>query len=60
MLGEFGSYLKSSGIPHEFTVPFSQQRNGVAEKLNRTLIELAKALLNQTNLPNYLFLLPPI
>ena len=48
---EFENYLTSKGIRHELTVPYSPQQNGVAERLNRTLIESAKAMLNRANLP---------
>ena len=36
---EFQSYLKKEGIVHELTVPRTPQQNGVAERLNRTLME---------------------
>ena len=36
---EFNDYLKVQGIKHELTVPKSPEQNGVAERLNRTLVE---------------------
>ena len=48
---EFEIYLKSKGIRHEYTVPYSPQQNGVAERLNRTLLESAKAMMSKANLP---------
>ncbi len=36
---EFNSYLVSEGIRHEVTIPHTPQQNGVAERLNRTLVE---------------------
>ena len=36
--GEFVEHLMSEGIRHELTVPKSPQQNGVAERLNRTLV----------------------
>ena len=37
---EFDEYLKAQGIKRELTVHDSPQQNGVAERLNRTLVEL--------------------
>ena len=49
---EFQAYLASNGIEHQLTVPHSPQQNGVAEWLNRTLVESARAMLSHSNLPN--------
>ena len=49
--GEFDQYLKSEGIRHELTVPKSPQQNGVAERLNRTLIEMTRSMLAGSSLP---------
>ena len=43
--GEFVEYLMSEGIRHELTVPKSPQQNGVAERLNRTLVEMTQSML---------------
>ena len=45
MSKEFQTYLTSKGIEHQLTVPYSPQQNGVAERLNRTLMESARAML---------------
>ncbi|KPJ19636.1 Retrovirus-related Pol polyprotein from transposon TNT 1-94 [Papilio machaon] len=37
--------LKGDGITHQTTVPYTPQQNGVAERLNRTLVEKAKCML---------------
>ncbi len=50
-LGLFKGYLKSGGIRHEVTVPHSPQQNGVTEHMNRTLQEMALAILSQAELP---------
>ena len=42
---EFESYLKSEGIHHELTVPKTPEQNGVAERLNHTLVETARSML---------------
>ncbi len=38
---EFKKYLENKEIHHEVTVPYSPQQNGVAEWMNRTLVESA-------------------
>ncbi len=43
--GEFNSYLKSKGIRHELTIPHTPQQNGVAERMNWTLIECARSMM---------------
>ena len=42
---EFEEYLKASGIQHRFTIRYTPQQNGVAERENRTIIEKAKSML---------------
>jgi len=49
--GEFVEYLRSEGIRHELTVPKSPQQNGVAERLNRTLVEMTPFMLAESGLP---------
>lgn len=39
------NYLKSAGIVHQTTVPYTPQQNGVAERMNRTLVEKARCML---------------
>ena len=38
---EFSSFLKSNGIRAEFMAAYTPQQNGVAERMNRTLVEAA-------------------
>ena len=40
----------SKGIEQEFIVPYSPQQNGVAERFNRTLVEMGTCLLKQANM----------
>ena len=49
---EFESFLKVRGTHHEITMPDTPQHNGVAERLNRTLLEKACAMLNDAELPD--------
>jgi transposase InsO family protein len=47
---EMQSYCASKGIVHQKTNPYSSQENGVAERLNRTLMEKARAMLQGSSL----------
>jgi len=51
---EFNKLLESEGIKHELTVHTPQQ-NGVADRANRTLVEMARCMLLQSKLPNSLW-----
>ncbi len=46
----FEKYLRDEGIRHEKTIPKTPQQNGVAERLNRTLVESARSMLLDANL----------
>ncbi len=48
---EFKDYLKSEGIRHERTVPKSPEQNGIAERMNRTLVETLRSMLVDAKLP---------
>ena len=48
---EFQSYLRKEGIKHEFTVSRTPEQNGVAERLNRTLMESVRSMLVGAHLP---------
>jgi transposase InsO family protein len=44
---EVEDYLDEEGIKHEFLAPYTPQQNGVAERKNRTLIEMARIMLDE-------------
>lgn len=48
---EFESYLTSKGIHHELSAPYSPSQNGVAERINRTLMESARSMMSQAGIP---------
>ena len=48
---EFQQYLKKEGVCHEFTVPKTPEQNGVAERMNRTLVETVRSMLADAKLP---------
>ena len=47
---EFEAYLKK-GVRHELTVPKTPEQNGVAERMNRTLVETTRSMLADSKLP---------
>lgn len=53
--GQFKHYLDSRGILLQATAPYSPQQNGVSERLNRVLIEHARAMLIEHNAPKFLW-----
>ena len=55
ILSEFQEYLDSEGIILEMTSPYLPSQNGVAERLNRTLIERARAMIITSGLPKFLW-----
>ena len=50
--GEFLTFCKQEGIQRQFTVAYTPQQNGVAERMNRTLTERIRAMLRTAGLPN--------
>ena len=48
---EFTEYLKEQGISHQLTVPYNPAQNGVAERMNRTVVESARCLIYHANMP---------
>jgi hypothetical protein len=46
-------YLDHEDIKHEFLAPYTLQRNGVAERNNRTLIESARIMLDEYKTSNH-------
>ena len=52
---EFTLHLKSAGTERKLTVHDTPQHNGVAERLNRTLLEKVRAMLHESKLPRPLW-----
>ncbi|CAI7856500.1 unnamed protein product, partial [Closterium sp. NIES-53] len=44
------SFLEYKGITHQLSVAYTPQKNGAADRLNRTLIDLARAMLAHAQL----------
>ena len=49
---EFETVLQSAGVRHEMTEPKTPEQNGVAERMNRTLVESVRSVLSGANLPH--------
>jgi hypothetical protein len=49
--GTMRIYLNARGIQHEQTTRYSPESNGVAERYNRTILEMARPMLFASNLP---------
>jgi len=52
---EFDKYLAEQGIQHHYIVHNTPEHNGIAERLNQTLLEKVRAMLYATNLPGSLW-----
>ena len=48
---EFELYLKKDGVAHQRTISKTPEQNGVAERMNRTLVEMVRSMLSESNLP---------
>lgn len=48
---EFDKYLKEAGIIHQKSCPYTPEQNGLAERMNRTIIEKTRCLLAEAGLP---------
>jgi hypothetical protein len=44
-------YLEEEGIKHEFSAPYTLQQNGVVERKNRTLIDMASIMFGEYKMP---------
>ena len=53
--GPFAKLLEKLGICAQYTMPGSPWQNGVAERRNRTLIEMVRSMISRTQLPTFLW-----
>lgn len=52
---EFNSFCNEAGIKRELIIPYTPQHNGVVERKNRTIMNLARSMLHEKELPNFLW-----
>jgi transposase InsO family protein len=48
---EFKSLLESEGIRQELTTTYTPEQNGASERDNRTIVEAARSMVHESNLP---------
>jgi transposase InsO family protein len=46
-------FLEEEGIKHEFSSPYTPQQNGVVERKNRTLLNMARTMLDEYMTPDW-------
>lgn len=51
MSKQLDEYCKENGIKHQLTCVYTPEQNGVAERANRTIIEKARCMIFDSNLP---------
>ena len=49
--GPFAKFLERRGICAQYTMPGTPEQNGVAERRNRTLLDMVKSMLSHSSLP---------
>ncbi|CAN0018413.1 unnamed protein product, partial [Sphacelaria rigidula] len=50
----FKKYCKTMGTRQEFTSPYTPQQNGISERDGRSILNVTRCLLNESNLPKFL------
>nr|GEX14656.1 hypothetical protein [Tanacetum cinerariifolium] len=53
--GSFFDFCKDHMIINQYTMPGTPQQNGVAERRNRTLMDMVRSMLANSNLPYFLW-----
>ena len=53
--GPFAKFLQEHGIVAHYTMPGSPDQNGVVERRNRTLMDMVRSMLSNSNLPTSLW-----
>ena len=48
---EFNEYCASNGIQRQMSTPYTPQQNGVSERSNRTIMEMARSMLAHAQMP---------
>jgi len=52
MSGVFANVCENAGIKRQLTAPYTPQQNGVVERRNRTVVEMARSMLKGMNVPS--------
>ena len=51
--GQFNVYLQQTEIRHEFSCRYMPKQNGIAEMKNRSVVEAARAMMKENNMPKF-------
>lgn len=51
----FDKFCEDAGIEHQLTTPYTPQQNGVSERKNRSIMEMARCMLHEKELPKNLW-----
>lgn len=49
---KFEQLVRSEGIQMEYTTPYTPEQNGVAERFNRTIVQMVRSMLTWAELPH--------
>jgi len=52
---DFKVFLNKEGITYQLSSPYTPEQNGLAERLNQTLIKKTRSLIFKANIPLYLW-----
>lgn len=52
---DFSEYCKANGVTMEKTIPYTPQQNGVSERLNRTILDRARAMVHDAGVTKRLW-----
>ena len=50
---QFGNFCEDEGVERQLTIAYTPQQNGVVERKNQTIMEMAKAMLYEKGLPKF-------
>ena len=50
---EFARFLQEHGIKHQYSCNHSPQQNGLAERKNKHIGEVSRAMLNEKDMPDF-------
>lgn len=48
----FVEFCNSASIEHQLTLPYTSQQNGISERKNRTIMDMARCLLIEKHMPS--------
>ena len=47
---QFNQFCEEAGIEHQLTAPYTPQQNGVSERKNRTIFEMARCMIHEKDM----------